>query len=121
MCCIGRRFVVVDEDVEYHREVVSEESVQVGKSLVLLAGWHPSAGMVAGVTSGGTSGNRQRSIARAMAVAGRNATLPPSGKRAVGDPNGPADETDRAGAAMPLPRTSGGIAWVHQENALDAR
>lgn len=49
VCCIGRRFVVVDEDVEYRREALSEESVQVGKSLVLLAEWHPSMRMAAGV------------------------------------------------------------------------
>ena len=56
----------------------------------------------------------------AMAVAGRDAAVPPVGKWAVGGPNGPADETDGTGAALPLPRAPGRVARVHQENASHA-
>jgi hypothetical protein len=52
-----------------------------------------------------------------MAVAGRDAAVPPVGKWSVGGPNGPADETDGTGAALPLPRAPGRVARVHQENA----
>jgi hypothetical protein len=37
VCCIGRIFVVVEEDVGYRMAVLSEEDARVGKSLVLLA------------------------------------------------------------------------------------
>ncbi len=39
----------------------------------------------------------------------------------MGDPHGPADETDGASAALPLPGALGSIARVYQENAHDAR
>ena len=45
-------------------------------------------------------GHRERPIAGAMALAGRDAAVPPVGKRAVGGPDGPADETDGARAAL---------------------
>src|ERR1019366_8676807 len=52
-----------------------------------------------------------------MAVAGGDAAVPPVGKRLLGGPHGPSDETDGAGAALPLPRAPGRVARVHQENA----
>jgi hypothetical protein len=40
-----------------------------------------------------------------MAMAGGDAAVPPDGKRLVGGPHGPSDETDGACAALPLPRS----------------
>ena len=48
-----------------------------------------------------------------MTVAGRHAAVPPDGRRPVGNPDGPADETDGARAAVPLPPALGGAARVH--------
>ena len=59
-------------------------------------------------------------LAGAMALAGRHAAVPPVGKRAVGSPDGPSDETDGARAALSLPRAPRRAAWVYQENAGDA-
>ncbi len=42
------------------------------------------------------------------------------GKWSVGGPNGSADKTDGASAALPLPRAPGRVARVHQENASHA-
>ena len=55
-----------------------------------------------------------------MALADRHADVPPDGRRPLGNPDGPADETDGARAALPLPQAPGGAAWVHQENAGNA-
>jgi antitoxin HicB len=55
-----------------------------------------------------------------MAVAGGHAAVPPLGKRAVGSPNGYADEAHSARAAVPLSRAPRGAARVYQENANDA-
>jgi hypothetical protein len=56
-----------------------------------------------------------------MAVAGGDAALPPNGERAVGNPYGPTHKTDGTRYALPVPRASGRIARVHQENAGHAR
>jgi hypothetical protein len=45
----------------------------------------------------------KRPIAGAMAVASRDAAMPPVGKRTMGGSDGHADETDGARAALPLP------------------
>src|SRR5580704_4220786 len=52
-----------------------------------------------------------------MAVAGGDAAVPPDGKRLVGGPNGPSDETDSTCVALSLPRAPGCVARVHQKNA----
>jgi hypothetical protein len=52
-----------------------------------------------------------------MALAGRHAVVPPYGRRPLGNPDRPANETDSARAALFLPQAPGGIARVHQENA----
>jgi len=59
-------------------------------------------------------------VTGAMALAGRHAAVPSAGKRAVGNPDGSADETDSARAALPLPGTPGRPARIYQENAGDA-
>jgi hypothetical protein len=48
-------------------------------------------------------------------MAGWNAALPSVKKWALGDSHGFADQTDGTRADMPLPRTSGSAAWIHQE------
>jgi hypothetical protein len=58
-----------------------------------------------------------KDLTSAMAMAGRHAAVPPLEKRAVGSPDGPADESHRARAALFLPQASGS----YQENAYDAR
>src|ERR1017187_251177 len=68
----------------------------------------------------GAPGDRERPAAGAMAVAGGDAAVPPDGKRLVGGPHGPSDETDGACVALPLPRAPGCAARVHQENASHA-
>ena len=50
-----------------------------------------------------------------MAVAGGHAAVPPDGERAMGSPDGAADETDSTRAALPLRRAPGRVARVHQE------
>ena len=55
-----------------------------------------------------------------MAVAGGNAAVPPDGKRVVGGPDLPSDETNGARVALPLPRVPGCVARVYQENAIYA-
>src|SRR5579859_4217909 len=55
-----------------------------------------------------------------MAVANWNAVMSAVGERTMGGPDGPADETDRARAALHLSRTPGCAAWIHKENAHDA-
>jgi hypothetical protein len=42
-------------------------------------------------------------VAGAMAVASRDAIVPPAGRWVVGDPNGSADEADGASAPLSLP------------------
>src|SRR5207247_632722 len=78
------------------------------------------AGVDEGIARGGTPGHRQGSVAGAMAVAGRDAPVPAVGQRAVGSPDGLADQADGARAGLGLLRTPRGAAWVHQENAHDA-
>jgi len=50
-----------------------------------------------------------------MAVAGEYAIAPPDERRALGDPDGPADETDSSSIPLPLPQSLGGVAWLRQE------
>jgi hypothetical protein len=45
---------------------------------------------------------RQAIAAGTMAVAGRDAIVPPDGKWPMGGPNGPADQTDGARVALSL-------------------
>src|SRR5271157_228500 len=68
----------------------------------------------------GAAGDREGPAPSAMAVAGRDAAVPPHGKRSLGSPDEPHYETDSAGVALPLPRAPGGVARVHQENASHA-
>src|SRR5437667_12599603 len=77
-------------------------------------------GVAEGIARSGTPGHRQGSVAGAMAVAGRDAPVPAVGQRAVGSPDGLADQADGARAGLGLLRTPRGAAWVHQENAHDA-
>jgi hypothetical protein len=65
--------------------------------------------------------NREGPIAGAMAVARWDAAVPPIRKRFMGDPDGPADETDGARAALPVSRAPCRAARVYQENANDTR
>jgi antitoxin HicB len=52
-----------------------------------------------------------------MAVAGRDAVVPPDGTGLVGNPYRPTDKTNRSGFTLRLPRALGCVARVHQENA----
>ena len=76
--------------------------------------------MAEGVAGCGAPRHWQRSVARAVAVARRDAALPTVGKWFVGDPDGPADAADSACAALPSRGAPGGAARVYQENANDA-
>src|SRR5260370_39468769 len=55
-----------------------------------------------------------------MAMARGNAALPAAGKRFVGAPHGPADETDGACADLPPPGAPRRAARLYQKNAQDA-
>src|ERR1039458_3336989 len=52
-----------------------------------------------------------------MALASRNASMPADGQRALGNPHGSADKTRGTRDAVPVPRTFGGAARFHQEDA----
>src|SRR2546425_7855276 len=78
------------------------------------------AGVAEGIAGSRAARHRKRPIARAMAMARRNAPLPAAGKRFVGGPHGPADETDGACAALPSPGAPRRAARLYQENAQDA-
>src|SRR6266404_1910658 len=84
------------------------------------AGKRACAGVAEGAAGSGAPSHRERPVTGAMAVAGRDAFMPPVGKRVVGGPDRPADETDGAGVALPLPRAPCRAARVYQENAHDA-
>src|SRR5436309_1710632 len=73
-----------------------------------------------GVGGSGAPSHRQGPDAGAMALAGRHAAMPADGQRAVGNPDGPADETDGARAGQLLPRAPGRAARIYQEDAGDA-
>lgn len=73
------------------------------------------AGVAKGIAGGGAPGDRERPVAGTMAVAGEDAAVPAVGKRFVGSPDGPADETDAARVALPLPRTPRRAAWVNKK------
>jgi len=63
--------------------------------------------MAEGAARSGAAGHRERLVAGAMAVAGRDAALPSTRKRIMGSPDESADEKDGAGDALPLPRAPG--------------
>ena len=68
-----------------------------------LQGSEACSGVAEGPAGIRATSDRERPIASAMAVAGGNAAVQAIGKRFVGSPDGPSDETDGARAALPLP------------------
>src|ERR1017187_996008 len=77
-------------------------------------------GMAEGIAGRRPSGCRERSVAGAMALASRNASMPADGQRALGNPHRSADKTRGARDAVPVSRTFGGAARFRQENAGNA-
>jgi len=71
--------------------------------LPLAIGKRARAGVAEGTAGGGATGDRERPIAGAVAVAGRHAAVPAIGRRFVGGSDGLADETDGARVALLLP------------------
>jgi antitoxin HicB len=55
-----------------------------------------------------------------MAVASGNALVPRNGKRTLGNPDGLADEADRARTTLPIWRALDRASRLHQEDAHDA-
>jgi len=73
-----------------------------------------------GVARGGAPRHKRGLIEGAVAVAGRDALVPPVGKRLMGSPYRSTDEKDGARAALPLLRAPHRAARVHKENPHDA-
>ncbi len=88
--------------------------------LSLAAGKRARAGVAEGIAGSRASSHRERSVARAMAVARRDAAVPAVGERSVGDPDGPADEADGPRPALLLRRAPRRAARIYQENAYGA-
>ena len=76
--------------------------------------------MAAGIARNRTARYRQRSIAGTVEVASRDAALQTIGKRPMGDPYRSADETDGTRVAVRVPRPSGSVARIYQENAQNS-
>src|SRR5674476_494001 len=55
-----------------------------------------------------------------MALASQHASVPANGQQPLGNPHRSADETRGARDAVPVPRTFGGAARLHQEDAGNA-
>jgi len=85
------------------------------------AGSEPVRGMVEGVAEGRASRGRTGPVTGAMAVASGYAAVPAVGERPMGNSDGPADGAHSTCNRLPLRRASGGVAWVHQEDAGNAR
>jgi len=84
------------------------------------AGKRAGAGVAEGIAGSRAARHRERPVACAMAMAGRDAALPALGKRVVGGTHGPADAADGARTTLPFPGAPGRAARVYQENARDA-
>jgi len=68
----------------------------------------------------GATRHREGFAKSAMAMAGWHASMPPYGKRALGDSDRFADQTDGASAALRLSGTLSCTSRVHQENARNS-
>ena len=71
-------------------------------------------------TSSQANASREGSVTGAMALTSRNASVPADGQRPLGNPHRSADETGGARDAVPVPRTFGGAARFHLEDAGNA-
>src|SRR5438445_13620213 len=83
--------------------------------------WYRAGGRVAERIGGGRApGDRERSVAGPVALAGGHASLPSDGKRSVGSANRLARKSHGARIDLPLPGPPRGPARLYQENASHA-